>query len=242
MKRSETPNETHRDHRMEPFAVERKECGVPEGPATLSRGENGPWRLETCFQSRGCPNGVLPVQAMADQVGEFLSREGVGSGLAEKAGGSPMMHHLLRISVSGCPNACSRPQIADIGIIGALVPAVSGEECSLCGACVDRCRERAIELRTGASAPTLIPERCLLCGECVRACPSGAIEEGTRGCRILVGGKLGRHPQLAKELEGLKSPGEVLGIIRAAFNHYIEEARKGQRFGTLLNRTGIPFG
>ena len=59
------------------------------------------------------------------------------------------MHHEFRVSISDCPNACSRPQIADLGLIGARRPRVTDETCSQCGACVEVCREEAISLREG---------------------------------------------------------------------------------------------
>ena len=35
------------------------------------------------------------------------------------------MHHEFRVSLSACPNACSRPQIVDIGLIGAVTPVLT---------------------------------------------------------------------------------------------------------------------
>jgi dissimilatory sulfite reductase (desulfoviridin) alpha/beta subunit len=49
--------------------------------------------------------------------------------------GSLRIHHEFRISISDCPNACSRPQITDIGLIGACHPVVKILEI------IDRCVE-----------------------------------------------------------------------------------------------------
>jgi dissimilatory sulfite reductase (desulfoviridin) alpha/beta subunit len=67
--------------------------------------------------------------------------------LKERVGGHLRMHTEFRISISDCPNACSRPQIVDVGLIGACRPEVTGEDCTLCGECRQICRENAISLK-----------------------------------------------------------------------------------------------
>ena len=57
------------------------------------------------------------------------------------------MYHEFRISISHCPNACSQPQIVDVGLIGACRPEVTGEDCTLCGECLQICRETAISIK-----------------------------------------------------------------------------------------------
>jgi dissimilatory sulfite reductase (desulfoviridin) alpha/beta subunit len=53
----------------------------------------------------------------------------------------------------------------------------------------------------GAEVPAVDRSKWVMCGKCVKVCPSGAMEEAEKGWRIMVGGKLGRHPQLGRELE-----------------------------------------
>ena len=95
------------------------------------------------------------------------------------------MHHEFRISISDCPNACSRPQIVDVGLNGARRPSVSDETCNQCGACKEVCRENAISFQD--SIPIVDHSRCLSCGRCVEVCPTGTLQEAARGYRILVG-------------------------------------------------------
>jgi len=54
----------------------------------------------------------------------------------------------------------------------------SGEPCSECDICVDRCPSNAIELdrpASGSSHPRVDSDRCIGCGVCVRFCPSKSL-------------------------------------------------------------------
>ncbi len=199
------------------------------------------YQLETCFGPGGCPNRAMTDNELAAQLEELLAGKKIRDFLKTRVKGSLKLHHEFRVSVSDCPNACSRPQISDIGLIGAARPGVSEEECSRCRACVEVCREGAVELAAGANRPLLDLDRCVSCGQCIRICPTGSLETDAQGYRILLGGKLGRHPQLATELEGIYSTGEVLTIVEQCIDHYLKENREGERFGEILNRTGLKF-
>jgi len=56
-------------------------------------------------------------------------------------------------------------------------------------------------------------QACMSCGKCIGVCPTETIGEQERGFRIQLGGKLGRYPQLARELPGIYSQDQVLDII-----------------------------
>jgi anaerobic sulfite reductase subunit C len=145
-------------------------------------------------------------------------------------------HHEFRISVSDCPNACSRPQIVDIGLIGASKPKRGKEPCNQCSACMEACKESAIFL--DEDGPVIDEALCLSCGACIRACPAGTLEEGMNGYRVLLGGKLGRHPRLGEELPGIHAPEEIPGIVERAVEIYRSLCRKGERLGVILERVG----
>jgi anaerobic sulfite reductase subunit C len=108
------------------------------------------YQVETCAGPRGCSNRAIICEGLAEEIGKHLSKQDLKSFLQRIVRGPLKVHHELRISISDCPNACSRPQIADIGLIGACHPIVTDEICSGCGACVETCREEAIAL-TGDS-------------------------------------------------------------------------------------------
>jgi anaerobic sulfite reductase subunit C len=199
------------------------------------------YQLETCFGPGGCPNRAVGDNELAARIETLLEKKKIKEFLKTRVEGPLKMHHEFRVSVSDCPNACSRPQITDVGLIGAVRPRVSEEECSRCRACVDVCREGAVALASGENRPVLDLDKCVFCGQCVRVCPTGSLETEAQGYRVLAGGKLGRHPQLGRGLEGIYSAEEALGIIEQCLDHYLRENREGERFGEILNRTGLGF-
>lgn len=83
--------------------------------------------------------------------------------------------------------------------------------------------------------PTIDSQRCLACGRCMAVCPTGTLVVGEAGYRVLVGGKLGRHPQLAVPLPGIFAADQVVDIVRASIALHKERSQGGQRFGELLN-------
>lgn len=194
------------------------------------------YRVETCFGQGGCSNRALECDGLAEQLEGRLSGRDLKNFLRKKVGGPLKMHHEFRISISDCPNACSRPQIVDLGLIGASEPEISGEPCSDCGSCIDVCRENAILLED--DSPRIDKDRCLCCGQCIRACPTGTLQAGRKGYRILAGGKLGRHPRLAKELTGICSVDDAVAIADQCLDFYLDHCRNGERFGAILEREG----
>jgi dissimilatory sulfite reductase (desulfoviridin) alpha/beta subunit len=148
-------------------------------------------------------------------------------------GGRPY-HRRFRVSLSLCPNACSRPQIADFGVIGAALPRVTGNTCTGCNVCIGVCREGAISPRFGV--PVIDYSRCVSCGECARACPCGSVEIYSGGFRVLVGGRLGRHPRLARELGRLYSAEETVRLFVRSAGLFFEHYGEGRRFAELLDR------
>jgi dissimilatory sulfite reductase (desulfoviridin) alpha/beta subunit len=199
------------------------------------------FQIETCFGSGGCENRAVESSQLVEELEELLSKRDFAVFLKKKVGGNLKFHHEFRVSISDCPNSCSRPQIVDIGIIGALRPGrteISDQPCAGCGACVAACREGAVDLTQNEQAPALDPQKCVQCGKCVSACPSGALTEAAKGWRILLGGKLGRRPQLGRELTGIYSSEEVLAIVERCLDLYFTHNIAGERLGTILNRIG----
>lgn len=136
------------------------------------------------------------------------------------------------ITLADCPNACSQPQIKDIGIIGACVPKITQIPCSLCEACVEACREQAVSLSD--ESPVIRFDRCLSCGQCIQVCSTGTLGDGDKGYRVLLGGKLGRHPKLARELPGIFSEDAVLSIVKDCLLFYRLHSNGGERFAEIF--------
>lgn len=192
------------------------------------------YQVETCFGPSGCPNRAVTSDRLPELIEDLIKKEDIRGFLKERVKGELKFHHEFRVTLADCPNACSQPQIKDIGIIGACSPEITAEPCSQCEACIDACREDAISLDNEAECPQIDYSRCLNCGKCMQVCPTGTIAEGTRGFRVQLGGKLGRHPQLAQELPGIYSEQTVIEIVRDCIRIYKQRSRHGERFGQIL--------
>ncbi len=194
---------------------------------------NGIFSIEYCRGFRGCPRAALDGSALARHVEETAStlvREFSIEG--EPLAG--LHHRWFRVSLSLCPNACSRPQIADFGVIGAALPRATDRACSGCNVCTEVCREGAISPRFGV--PVIDYSRCVSCGECARACPCGSVEIHSSGFRVMVGGRLGRHPRLARELGRLYTAEETALLLERSARLFLEHRREGRRFAEILDR------
>ncbi len=192
------------------------------------------YQVETCFGPGGCPNRAVTSDRLPEQIESLIKKEDILGILKERVKGELKFHHEFRVTLADCPNACSQPQIKDIGIIGACSPELTAEPCSHCEACVDACKEDAITLDSEAECPQIDYTRCLHCGKCMQVCPTGTIVEGTSGFRVQLGGKLGRHPQLARELPGIYSEQKVIEIVADCIRLYKQRSRNGERLGQLL--------
>src|SRR3989339_536482 len=195
--------------------------------------------VESCFGQSGCPNRIDTGEDLTKRLEALLRAHNLKEFMQSRVSGSLKLHHEFRVTMADCPNSCSRPQIVDIGLISASLPVRGGSPCSECGACLAACREEGITLAGPETGPKFDWQRCLACGQCVKACPTGAIAFGLTGYRILLGGKLGRHPQLGRELSGVFSAETTLAIIATCLSHFKAENRQGERFGEVLNRTGF---
>ncbi|HIJ80001.1 MAG: 4Fe-4S binding protein [Desulfobulbaceae bacterium] len=197
------------------------------------------FQVETCFGAGGCPNAIANHGDMADRLEKTLAALNLKEFMRAKVDGPLKMHHEFRVSISDCPNSCSRPQIVDIGLIGAAMPTITAADCSRCEACITACREHGITL--AAQGPAINFDMCLACGQCYQNCPTETLRPHKKGFRILLGGKLGRHPQLGRELNTIFSPDETMTIVEKCLAHFMAHNEKGERFGELLNRTGYDF-
>jgi len=195
------------------------------------------FQVETCFGPGGCPNRAVKSDGMQKDLEKLLLSKDMKGFLESRVKGTLKFHHEFRISISDCPNACSRPQIVDIGLIGAAKPKVGEAPCSECEACVEVCKEAALTLEAGG--PVLCEEKCVSCGACIRVCPTGTLEEETKGYRVLLGGKLGRHPRLGEEIPGIIGIEEIPGVVEQYLDQYRKHCREGERLGAILERVGM---
>jgi dissimilatory sulfite reductase (desulfoviridin) alpha/beta subunit len=193
------------------------------------------YQIDTCFGSSGCPNPANSCDVLVKKIETLLKNADLLTFLKERVKGDLKYHHEFRVTLAECPNACSQPQIKDVGIIGAIIPEATDEECTRCDACVEACIETCITLDSEKNIPEIDHDRCLKCGKCIHVCPSGTITAKHKGFRVQLGGKLGRHPKLAVELEGIYSEDEVLSIVKNCIAYYKKHSKHGERFAEIFD-------
>ncbi|MBU0992155.1 MAG: 4Fe-4S binding protein [Proteobacteria bacterium] len=197
------------------------------------------YQLDACFGPGGCPNRTLESERLTEKLEMVLKEADIAGFLRTQVKGPLKYHHEFRVTVSECPNACSQPQIKDVGIIGARRPFVTENDCTFCEACTACCDESAIDLQD--DGPVLLMDRCVMCGKCIDACPEKVIGEQEKGYRIQLGGKLGRHPMLARELGRLFSQAETVDMVRKCLQYYKEKSTGGKRFAEILAENDDEF-
>jgi len=132
----------------------------------------------------------------------------------------------MRISISGCPNACTSPMLNEIGIIGRIEPLRAEGTCTGCGTCVEYCKESAITIKRGNSV--IDPAKCVQCGTCVRSCPFDLLKSSGEHYLIMVGGRRGRHPKLGRELITVTTPEAAISVVQAVINWVYRRAWSGR--------------
>jgi len=193
-------------------------------------GACGPrFRVVTACPGGGiCPNGLVPTQDLGIAFNEefYGSDEGLN------------LPHKFKVTVSGCTASCSKPQENDFGFHGQVEPELSEDECTGCGICEATCREGAI-IMNGEGLPVRDPLKCIFCGDCIKNCPTDAWIAKRSGLAAYAGGHWGRHPVLGKKVADFVEPDEAKAMIRKALAFYKHEGRRGERFGTTIERVGF---
>lgn len=229
----------------ETSAASKTTVGLSDVKATQARYLNNMsrevkgYQVEACFGGSGCPHRAMASEVLVEKIERVMAGADLLGFLRSRVEGDLKFHHEFRISIADCPNACAQPQIKDVGILGASMPGFTESACSACGACTDACKEHAVVLSENGEATAIDFQRCVHCGSCIAACPTGTLKAGKKGYRVLIGGKLGRHPRLARELPGIHDAETVVRMIADFLAFYKLRSTQGQRFAQLLTDADI---
>jgi len=195
---------------------------------------HNPFEIILCRGFAACPRALA--DPLEDGAPLAVIEERLST-LPIHAGPSKIEIRPFSISISLCPNGCSRPQIADIGIIAVTYPCINYSRCTGCAVCIPSCRESALKINSEGRPD--VHHTCIGCGDCFASCPSGALESGEKGFRILLGGKLGRHPHLAEDTGIIYNTGQVLDQTLKWYTFWFRNHIPGERFRGLTNRRGL---
>lgn len=184
-----------------------------------------------------CPFLILDSKLLAGKLRKKLEELNFTEKLINKIEGQLLPHHTMKLAVSGCPNSCSMPQIKDFGVHAIEPVYVDPDyECIECMKCVETCREDAITVKNRQVA--IDKQKCVHCGLCAKVCPAGSIKASEKKYRIMIGGKVGRHPRFALDL--LPTADETIALEALEVCIDIILSNKTERhFRTLIEQIGI---
>ena len=195
--------------------------------ASLEFGACGPRvRTITACQGGSCSYGLIDSQALARKIDErVFGRSG--------------LPHKFKIGITGCPNACIKPQENDLGIMGIVGKAFHEDLCNRCNLCVLAC-PIPDTLEVQGDQLLYREETCVHCGACIAACPTDAWERVGTGYAVFVGGKMGKRPRLGDRLPiAIRDEEHVLRIVDETIDWYAEHGQQRERFGVTLDRVGV---
>lgn len=176
-----------------------------------------------CPGKATCPYGLEDTKELA----KLLDRLFVGRELPAKT----------KFAISGCANACTKPEAHDVGCKGAHEPVVDPSNCIHCGACVRRCPSKAMSLDSGEVV--IDQEKCLACGVCMTVCPKKTIHSQRTGFHVYIGGKGGRYSYDGKLLQSFVPADQIVSYLEALLAVYKEKGEKGQRLFSLVAKEGM---
>jgi len=153
---------------------------------------------------------------------------------------SVALPHKFKIAVGGCPNNCVKPDLNDLGIIGARVPHYDIDKCRGCKKCQieEACPIKIAKLTDGKLV--IDTDACNNCGRCVGKCPFHCNDESTYGYKVYVGGRWGKRAAHGRMLNKIfTSKTEVMDVVEKAILLFRSEGISGERFSDTIERIGF---
>lgn len=201
------------------------------GEAGLETGGTGS-KVRPVVSCKGttCQYGLYDTYALSNEIHEKFYK-----GYHEVA-----LPHKFKIAVGGCPNNCVKPNLNDLGVIGARIPQYDESKCRGCKKCKieQRCPVHAAKMADGK----LVIDKniCNNCGLCVQKCPFHCADEGIYGWKIYVGGRWGKKVAHAKMLDKFfTDKKEVMDTIEKTILLFRSEGLSGERLAETIERIGF---
>ena len=152
----------------------------------------------------------------------------------------------FKVAITGCMNSCTKPQENDLGFQAQGEPEVDLDKCISCTLCAKVCekvcsrgkRKPAI-IMDKDNKPIYRKDNCFFEGDCIRVCPVNAWKVKRVGFAVYIGGKIGRFPRFGDKIAEFLDEQKIPKIIRNTIKYYNKIAKKGERFGEAIERTGI---
>ena len=196
------------------------------------------YQVKSCRGAEvNCPFLITDSDILSDKLRNRLEELHFTEKLIDKVEGQILPHHSMKLAVSGCPNSCSMPQIKDFGVHAVEPVSVNPDcKCIECMKCVETCREDAITVKN--VQVTIDKEKCVHCGLCAKVCPTGTIKAEEKKYRVMIGGKVGRHPKFALDLLPQADESATLKALDVCVD-IILTSETEHRFRTLIEQQGI---
>lgn len=209
---------------IEPFRAFLAEAGLETG------GTGNKVRPIVSCKGTTCQYGLYDTYALSEEFHEKFY----------KGYHNIPLPHKFKIAVGGCPNNCVKPNLNDVGVVGACVPGFKEEMCKGCKVCL---MEKACPVHASGKVDGKLkidPAQCNRCGRCVGKCPFHCNDEGTKGWKIYIGGRWGKRVSHGRLIEKIfKDKQEVTDTVEKAILLFKKEGNAGERFADTIERIGF---
>lgn len=163
-------------------------------------------------EQRNCPNLLIKTAWWESTITNWIQNNNISEKLRKKIKSKKVLRHQkISIVIAGCPNGCSKPYTANIGLVGFVKPDVEPDLCTACGECEIICPDTAITV--DGEPPVFDRDKCLGCFKCRDICPTNAISLSKSGVRVYEGGKQGRHPKFGEIIAEENTPEKILDVL-----------------------------
>ncbi len=158
----------------------------------------------------------------------------------------------LKISMACCLNMCGAVHCSDIAFVGVhrtpprILTETISKNCEIPNV-IASCPTGAIRPNPKEKSVTINDERCMYCGNCFTVCPSMPIADAVNdGIAVFVGGKVA-NARSGPAFSRLAIPWipnnpprwpELVDAIKGLVEIWIENARRGERYGEWIERIG----